>query len=156
MQETRQDFHASTELVQRTRLLQRHNRQAVGRPQKEVDHLELLSTIINIVQAWPATNDRRRRETLCSLTTLDDLHQELTNLGFKCSHWAVYDRLLPRRGFSREGKRYVQTISVKLLRPEHSLRKNSIDCMYANSFFDAMMSINELLGGDANLPVEWW
>ena len=137
-------------------LCRRHNRQATGRPQKEVDHLELLSTIINIVQAWPATNDRRKRETLCSLTTLDDLHQELTKLGFKCSHWAVYDRLLPRWRFSREGKRHVQTTPVKLLRPEHSLRKKNIDRIYANSFFDAMMSINELLGGDANLPVEWW
>ena len=46
--------------------------------------------IINIVQASSATDDRRRTETLPSLTTLDDLHQELTNLAFKLSRLTVY------------------------------------------------------------------
>ena len=40
-------------------------------------------------------------------------------------------------------------VPVKLLRPEHSLRKKNIDRMYVKSFFDDMLSISELLGGDA-------
>ena len=84
-----------------------------------------------------------------SLTNLDDLHRELTNFGFKFSRSAVYLKLLPRRGDSREGKRHVQTVTVKLLRLERSLRRNNIDRMYAKSFFDNMMSISDLVGGDA-------
>ena len=38
---------------------------------------------------------------------------------------------------------------VKLLRPKHSLRKKNIDPMCPKSFFDDMMSISGLLGGDA-------
>ena len=154
MQETRQDFRARiekafTENQGTSNILQRHNRQATGHPRKEVEQPRLLSVIINIVQASSATDNRRRTETLRSLTTLDDLHQELTNLGFRLSHLVIYLRLLPRRGDSREGKRHVQMVPVKLLRPKHSLRKKNIDCMYTKSFFDDMMSISELLGGDA-------
>ena len=115
-------------VVQRTRLLQRHNRQATAHPWKEVD--QLLSTVTNTVQASSATGNRKTTETLCSLTTLDDLHRELTNLGFKLSHSAVYLRVLPRRGDSREGKRHIQMAPVKLLRSEHSLRPKNIDSMY--------------------------
>ena len=103
--------------------------------------------LLNIVQATSATDDRRRTETLRSLTTLDDLHKELTDLGFNLSRSAVYLRLLPKRGDSREGKRHVQTVPVKLLRPENSLRKKNIDHMYAKAFFDDM-SISELLGSN--------
>ena len=110
-------------------IFKRHNRQVTGRPRKEVDQPDLLSTIVNIVQATSATDDRRRTETLRSLTTLDDLHKGLTDLGFNLSRSAVYLRLLLRRGDSREGKRHVQTVPVKLLRPENSLRKKNIDHM---------------------------
>ena len=94
MQETRQDFRARiekafTENQGTSNILQRHNRQATGHPRKEVEQPRLLSVIINIVQASSATDNRRRTETLRSLTTLDDLHQELTNLGFKLICLAV-------------------------------------------------------------------
>ena len=117
-------------VVQRTRLLQRHNRQATAHPWKEVD--QLLSTVTNTVQASSATDNRKTTETLCSLTTLDDLHRELTNLGFKLGHSAVYLKLLPRRGDSREGRRLIQMAPVKLLRSEHSLRTKNIDSMCVN------------------------
>ena len=129
-------------------MLKKHNRQISGRPRKEIDQPDLLSTIVTIVQASSATDDRRRTESLHSLTTLDDLHKELKTLGFNLSRSAVYLRLLPRRGDSREGKRHVQTVPIKLLRPENSLRKKNIDRMYAKSFFDDMMSVSELLGSN--------
>ena len=83
-------------------IFKRHNRQVTGRPRKEVDQPDLLSTIVNIVQATSATDDRRRTETLRSLTILDDLHKELTDLDFNLSCSAVYLRLLPRRCDSRD------------------------------------------------------
>ena len=139
---------ACTESPTVSDIFKRHNRQVTGRPRKEVDQPDLLSTIVNIVQATSATDDRRRTETLRSLTTLDNLHKELTDLGFNLSRSAVYLRLLPRRSDSREGKRHVQTVPVKLLRPENSLRKKIIDRMYAKAFFNNMLSISELLGSN--------
>ena len=88
-------------------------------------------------------------QKLHNWTTLDELPQKLTNLGFKLSRSAVYLRLLPKRDDLHEGKRHVRTEPVKLLRSEHSLRKKNIDRMYAKSFIDDMMSISELIGGDA-------
>ena len=95
MPETRRDFHARIEKAcieneATSDILQRHNGQATGHPWKEVDHQNCSQQIINIVQASSATDDRRRTETLPSLTTLDDLHQELTNLAFKLSRLTVY------------------------------------------------------------------
>ena len=66
-------------------ILKKHNRQVVGKPRKEIDQPDLLSAIVNIVQASSAADDCRRTETLRSVTTLDDLHQELTKLGFNLS-----------------------------------------------------------------------
>ena len=59
MQQLRQDFHARiektcTENQATSNILQRHNRQAIGHPRKEVDQPDLSSTIINIVQASSA------------------------------------------------------------------------------------------------------
>ena len=62
-------------------------------------------------------------EYLHTVTTLDDLHSELKNLGFLLSRSATYLRFLPRRGNTSEGYRHVQTVPVKLTRPENNLRK---------------------------------
>ena len=66
-------------------LLRSFNRKEHGKPRIEYDQPELLSTIIKIVEASSATNDRRRMECLRTVTTLDDLHSELKNLGFSLS-----------------------------------------------------------------------
>ena len=68
-QETRRYFRARIEKANTenhatsNNKLQRHNRQASGRPWKNAGQRKLLSTIINIVQASSATDDRRRTET---------------------------------------------------------------------------------------------
>ena len=106
-----------------TSLLRSLNRKEHGRPRIEYDQPELLSTIVKIVEASSVTDDRQRMEFLCTVTTLDDLHLELKNLGFSLSRSARYLRLLPRRGNTSEGYRHVQTVPVKLTRPENNLRK---------------------------------
>ena len=75
-----------------------------------------------LVQMNSATDARRRCELLRTCTTLDDLCRELNERGFKISRSATYLRLLPKRGNTQEGMRHVQTVPVKLLRPENSLR----------------------------------
>ena len=101
--------------------IKRFNRTATGRPSKEVDQPELLSTIVRVMEASSA-DDRNRCEHLRSVKTLDDLHSELNHLGFNLSRSATYLRLLPRRSDVREEKRHVQTAKVKLVRPVNSLR----------------------------------
>ena len=78
---------------------------------------ELLSTIVKLVQNSTAANERRRTECLRSVTTLDDLQKEPIELGFHLSESVLYLRLLPRLENTSEGKRQVNTVPVKLLRP---------------------------------------
>ena len=94
--------------------LRNFNRQITGRPRKEVDQPRLISTIVRIAEASSAADDRHCCEHLRSVKTSDDLQNELVNLGFNLSRSATYVRLLPRRSNSREGKRHVQTVNVKL------------------------------------------
>ena len=126
--------------------LKRFNRKTTGRPRKDVDQPELLSAIVRVVEASSAADDRRRCEHLCSVKTLDDLHSELKQLGFDLSRSAAYLRLLPQRADSREGKRHVQTVKVKLVQPENSMRKKNSDHMFAKSFMDNLFDVCELFG----------
>ena len=66
-------------------LLRSFNRKEHGRPRIEYDQPGLLSTIVKILEASSATDDRRRMECLRTVTILDDLHSELKNLGFSLS-----------------------------------------------------------------------
>ena len=97
------------------------------------------------MEASSAANDRRCCEYLCSVKT-DDFHSELTHFGFNLSRSATYLRLLSRRSDSREGKRHVQTVKVKLVRPESSLRKKIPDRLFTKSFMDDLFKVCELIG----------
>ena len=50
----------------------------------------------------------------CSVKTLDDLTDALQEDGFNLSRSGVYLHLLPRYARSKEGKRHVTTVPVKL------------------------------------------
>lgn len=71
-------------------VLKNFNRIQQGRPCIEVDLLKLLSAIIKIIQSSTAADDRRRMECLCSISTLDDLHTELTKTGYNLSQSGLY------------------------------------------------------------------
>ena len=88
-------------------LLRSFNRKEHERPRIEYDQPELLSTILKIVEASSATDDRRREGCLRTDTTLDGFHSELKNLGFSLSRSETYLQLLPRRRNTSEGYRHV-------------------------------------------------
>ena len=50
---------------------------------------------------------------------------------------------------SIDARNHVQTVPVRLLRPENSLRKKNIDRWFAKSFTDDMRSIDPLFGPDS-------
>ena len=106
-------------------LLRSFNRKEHGRPRIKYDQPVLLSTIVKIVETSSATDDRRRMECLRTVTIIDDLHSEMKNVGFPLFRSATHLWLLPRRGNTREGYRHVQTVPVKLTRPENNLRKKT-------------------------------
>ena len=64
------------------------NRKQQGRPRIEAEQPELVSTIVKLVQNSTAADERRRIECLRSVTTLDDLHKKLTELGIHLSRSA--------------------------------------------------------------------
>ena len=53
---------------------------------------------------------------------------------------------MPRRGNTSEEKRHVKTVSVKILKPEASLRKRNVDCGFAKSFIDDMFEVANIFG----------
>ena len=85
-------------------------------------------------------------ECLRRVTTLDDLHWKLKNLGFSLFRSATYLRLLPRTGNTSEEYWHVQTVPVKLTRSENNLRKKNKNSMFAKSFTDDLMNVCNFFG----------
>ena len=102
-----------------------------GKPRVECDQPELLKTILEIATYGSACGDRRRDDIFRTVKTLDDLHKAITNLGFSVSRSALYLKLLPRDGSTIEGKRHVNTVPVRLVRPQNDLRRKHPDRMFA-------------------------
>ena len=110
------------------------NREKVGRPRIEVDQPGLLETILDLVQANSATDDRRRSEIVRTVKTLKDLNTELIAEGYNLSENATFIRLQARREGTKSAERHIQTVPVRLIRPENTLRKKNEDRMFAKSF----------------------
>ena len=113
-------------------LLKTFNRKVKGRPRLEVDQPGILSTIVDIVDLNSAADDRRRSELLRTCVTLDDLNTELAHRNYRISRSATYLRLLSKRCNTAEGLRHVETVPVKLLRPENSLRYLAIIMIFSS------------------------
>ena len=84
-----------------------------GKPRIEDKQPDLLKTIVDLVTCGSAADGRRRTDVLRSCRRLDDLHEQLKNLGYSLSRSATYLRLIPRRFNTEEGKRHVKTVPVK-------------------------------------------
>ena len=63
--------------------------------------------------------------------TLDDLHKALHSLGFSVSRSGLYLRMLPRSQASNQGKKHINALPVKLVRPQNNLRRKHPDRMFA-------------------------
>ena len=85
-------------------------------------------------------------ECLRTVTNLDDLHLELKNLGFTLSRSAKYLWFLPRRGNTSKGYGHLQTVPIKLTRPEINLSKRNKDRMFAKSFMDDLINVCKFFG----------
>ena len=124
-----------------------------GRPRIETDQPGVLADILKIATIGAACGDKRREDIYRTAKTLDDLHLHITNLGYKVSRTGLYLRLEPRNHNTTEGKRHVQTVPVKLVRPQNNLRKGHSDRMFGSESFKAVDNIAAHLGPGACLYI---
>ena len=86
----------SGQFVHYIKLFSASYRSHQGRPRIEEDQPQLLQTILDIVSATSAADDRRRTEMLRTVTTLKDLTAELNLRGINIKETTAYYRLVPR------------------------------------------------------------
>ena len=123
----------------------------VGRPRIESDQPGLLEDILQIATIGAACADKRRDDIFRTVKTVDDLHREITKLGYSLSRSALYLRLLPRDLTTQEGKKHVVTVPVRLVRPQNNLRKGHPDRIFAAETFKGVDQISEFIGPQAVL-----
>lgn len=119
---------------------------ARGRPSLDKSQPELLSAIIDIATHGCAADERRRTENLRSVKTLDELTEALTTCGYNISRSGVYLRLLPRRSDTKEGKRHVNTVPVRLTRAQTDSHKTHTDGKFAMTTIAYMEELASVLG----------
>ncbi|XP_037029339.1 uncharacterized protein LOC119069393 [Bradysia coprophila] len=119
----------------------------VGRPRIEEDQPYLLKAIIDLAMHGSAAHERRRDDSIRTVKTLDDLVTKLReDYGYNLSRSATYLRLLPKRANSTEGKRHVNSVPVKLIRPDNDLHKDHMDGRFAKTTISHIDSMASLLG----------
>lgn len=119
-----------------------------GRPPLTDEQPELLNAILEIAMYGSAAHEKRRMESLRSIKTLDELHQELQNMGFKLSRSAVYYHLQPSNIRTLDGKRHVNTVPVKLIRAQNSFHKDHQDSKFAAASINNLNELAAFLGHD--------
>lgn len=117
----------------------------VGRPALESDQPELLRVICELAKQGASADGRRRCEILNACKTLDDLHEELKNLGFQLSRTATYLRLLPRNFSTIEGKRHHTTVPVRLCKPQFNKSSSHVDSEFCKMTISHLKELSATL-----------
>jgi hypothetical protein len=119
-----------------------------GRPSADVQQPELLKAIVDIATYGSAADSRRRTDCTRTVKTLDELMSALNSKGFDISRSGLYLHLLPRRSDTREGKRHVTTVPVKLVRAQADHHSDHIDARFARATINNLEEIAGWLGPD--------
>ncbi|CAF4945677.1 unnamed protein product [Rotaria sp. Silwood1] len=94
-------------------------RRGAGRPRVEEQCPNLLQIIKEIVKVGGASDDRRQSEIIRSCLTLDDLREKIKQRGYDIKRTTLYYRLLLHRAKSVDGRRHVNTVPLRLRRPQN-------------------------------------
>ncbi|CAH1115376.1 unnamed protein product [Psylliodes chrysocephalus] len=122
-------------------------RDTVGRPRVEENQSRLLG-IIKDIAVCGAADDRRRTETIRCRKILNDLQAKLCKQGYSISRLGLYLRLLPRQVNTKEGKRHVVTVSVKLCKPDSTLHLKHQDGTFCTAAITNLESLASILVPD--------
>ena len=109
-----------------------------GRPAIVDSQPGLLHAIAEIAQYRASPEERRCFDCIRSVSTLDDLTENLKTLGFTISRTATYYHLMPRHPSTIDGKRHVTSATVRVVRAPNDIHKSHVDAMFART------SINHL------------
>ncbi|KAJ8877456.1 hypothetical protein PR048_021911 [Dryococelus australis] len=117
-----------------------------GRPRLEEEQSKLLKAVVDLAMFGASDEERRRCEIVRTDHTLSELTDKLIELGFNTSRSATYIRQLPRRTDTREAKRHVVTVPVKLSRPEADHHKAHQDQYFCVTSIRSLETVASVLG----------
>jgi len=89
-----------------------------------------------------ASHDKRQSDMYRSAKTLDQLKIDR----FAISRSGLYLRLQPRRSSSLEGKRYVKTVPVKLIRAQNDNHAKHVDGEFCTATVTHLEELSSILG----------
>lgn len=117
-----------------------------GRPRLEEEQSELLETICDLAMFDAFAEERRRWEIVRTVHALLEVTDKLTELGFNISRSATYIRLLSRRADTRQAKRQVVTVPMKLSRPEANHHKARQDQYFSMASIRSLKTVASVHG----------
>ncbi|KAF2889213.1 hypothetical protein ILUMI_16960 [Ignelater luminosus] len=120
-----------------------------GRPPIEKEQEGLQEAILNLVYYGASADDRRRSEILKCAKTHSIYHHNNNIIifsGYNISRTALYYRLIPRNVNTKDGRRHVNTVPVKLIRSSNSLRKEHENTHFCAGQIKHIRDLVELLG----------
>ncbi|CAF1478065.1 unnamed protein product [Rotaria sp. Silwood1] len=123
-------------------------RRGTGRPRVEEECPDLLQIIEEIAKVGGASDDRRRSETIRPCLTLDDLREKIKQRGYDIKRTTLYYRLLPHRAKSRDGRRHVNTVPVRLRRAQNDDHRRHEDGHFATATIRYMKDLASIFGND--------
>ncbi|CAF3745929.1 unnamed protein product [Rotaria sp. Silwood1] len=114
----------------------------------EEKYPDLLETIEEIARAGGACDDGRRSRTIRPCLTLDDLRDKLKQRGYDITRSTLYDRLLPRRPLSKDGRRHTNTAPVRLRRARHDDHARHEDGHFATATIRYIKDLASIFGNN--------
>ncbi|CAF3851631.1 unnamed protein product [Rotaria sp. Silwood1] len=123
-------------------------RRVAGRPRVEEECPDLLQIIEEIAKVGGASDDRRQSETIRPCLTLDDLREKIRQRGYDIKRTTLYYRLLPHRAKSKDGRRHVNTVPVRLCRAQNNEHAKHEDGHFATATIRYMKDLASIFGND--------
>ena len=120
-----------------------------GRPRLSETQNGLLDAIIEIAtenEERVQADSRRRSEVVKCYLRLDDLVIKLRARNFKCSRSGTYLKLEPRASSSIHGRTHVETVPVRLIKPQNDGYDKHEDADFCFEVAKDLHEIGSLLG----------
>ncbi|CAF5036160.1 unnamed protein product, partial [Rotaria sp. Silwood1] len=123
-------------------------RRGAGRPRVEEQCPNLLQIIEEIAKVGGSSDDRRQSEIIRPCLTLDDLREKIKQRGYDIKRTTLYYRPLPHRAKSVDGRRHVNTVPVRLRRPQNDDHGKHEDGHFATATIRYMKYLASVFGDD--------
>lgn len=120
----------------------------VAKPRIEDEQPGILEALIRIAIHGSAVHDRRRDERIKICKTLSDIHDAITNEGYKISRSALHLRFVPKNYSTIEGRRHVKIVPIKLCRAQNDMHKVHPDTEFCVASIRYVEELASFLGAN--------